>query len=115
MATRIVGMMEMGNIAPTAGLEPTLNKLLSKLNDWCETNQITMNAKKSKSVIFSHRVTDQEQIDCLLGGQILEKVNHYIYLRFELDSQLSYHLCITKIIQRINNIKYGSLLKLENI
>ena len=58
---------------------------------------------KSKTLIFNHRVTDQEQIDSFLGGQILEKVNHYKDIGFELDSQLYHHLYITKIIKSINN------------
>ena len=45
-----------------------LTTKLSKLNNWCEANKITVNVKKIKTVIFSqHKIKNQSAQKCHAG------------------------------------------------
>ena len=62
------------------------------MSQWCIHNKITVNLKKTKSVIFStwHMLKKYSNPKVKLDGVILENVDHYKYLGINLDSTLNF-------------------------
>ena len=87
----------------TEEIETKLNLTLKKLIEWCQLNRITINNRKSKTVLFGTRLASNDKIKCLLGNTKLEQVDNYRYLGVDLDRHLNYDLCITNTIKKVNH------------
>ena len=73
---------------------------LNRINKWCEVNNMALNKKKTKIMIFGKKsITKKLQnIEIHVGNFKLEQVSHFRYLGMTLDENLNF-------IQHINNMK----------
>ena len=72
---------------------------LNVLCKWCHKNQLTINLKKTKVMIFGTRnmLKHSRKCDTIMNGSILQYVNHFNYLGIKLESTLTFekHACET--------------------
>lgn len=71
-----------------------VQKALTDVYEWCCSNKLTINIKKTKVMLFSTsqgiKRTNLKEI--LLEGIIIEEVSHYNYLGIALDNRLTFDL-----------------------
>ena len=71
---------------------PKLQTDLRLLTEWCGSNQLTINAKKTKNMLFGSkkfvRIKELPKID--ISSQEIQFVDHYKYLGVILDQNLNY-------------------------
>ena len=79
--------------------ENDLQNLLDELNIWCMQWHVKINEDKSKIVHFRKVRTKCTEIDFLLNGQMLEKVNCYKYLGVYFDEHLKFDICIRTLAE----------------
>ena len=67
---------------------------LNRLSQWCNVNQLTVNVKKTKSVLFGTKkyLDIDRQPNLTLNNESIEYITHYKYLGIELDNNLNYKL-----------------------
>ena len=73
---------------------------LTKLDTWCFDNKLSINYKKTKTMIFGPRhLTKKTTIDPFYMKQHrLEMVDHYKYLGITLDKHLTFNLHLSNVI-----------------
>ena len=76
-------------VAAARKLQPALNQFSS----WCKANKLTLNAAKTKLMVFGTRYKVKKSRDVVVrvGGTPLQVVPSYKYLGFTLDSTLSFN------------------------
>ena len=79
----------------------TLQAGLNKLSDWCKANKLSLNAKKTKQMIFGTRqqIKKARGINLHTEGKAIQKVPSSKYLGFVLDPTLSFN-------QQIKNVAH---------
>ena len=91
-----------------------LQNNLNELAKWCALNRLSINVKKSKSmVVGTKRFTKNTDLPNLkLGADFLDFTNNYKYLGVILDSRLDVQLHLKKVHQTASHKNYVlSLLK----
>ena len=92
-----------------------LNDELTRLSVWFNVNKLTLNTKKTKSVIFSSRnkVIDTTGLKLTINGNIIEQVPEIKFLGVFLDQHLSFKSHIdyvtvkmSRAIGMLNRLKY---------
>ena len=70
---------------------------------WCSVNQLTINIKKTKTMVFGsrHRVKKAGHIDIVIDNESLQHVPSYKYLGLTLDSTLNYNQHIQSVIRLV--------------
>ena len=65
---------------------------LRLLTEWCDSNQLTINAKKTKNMLFGSKkfVTIKKLPKIDISSQEIQFVDHYKYLGVILDQNLNY-------------------------
>ena len=78
---------------------------LDSLKEWCQSNKLTINADKTKLMIFgSKKLRDKlENTGVTFNGKVIEEVSYYKYLGVKLDRTLKYELHAKVIIQRVSD------------
>ena len=86
-------------------LQPVLN-LFSK---WCGVNKLSLNASKTKQIVFGtrQRVKKANAIRLSVDGVMLQVVPTYKYLGFMMDSTLSFNYHVKTVA---NIVTYKSVL-----
>ena len=88
----------------------TVQNDLIELSNWCNTNKLTINCKKTKYCIYGMRsiVKKSKNVDMILSlnNVILERVCSYKYLGFVLDDQLNFNKHIDVMINTISHKLY---------
>lgn len=80
-----------------------MNRNLSKLVDWTTGNRLTVNAAKTKFVVFGNqRFVNVNDIDLRIGETRLSMCDKYDYLGMKLDSNLSFKPHIQSLITNCN-------------
>ena len=80
-----------------------MNDLLKVLYDWCCFNGLTLNAVKSKAVIFSNKnYPNPPQL--FINGEIIEYANEIVYLGLVLDSKLKYGKHIENVCNKLSQL-----------
>lgn len=76
-----------------------LNADLAKIASWMEENQLTLNTKKTKAMLFcsNHNLDKTDQLCLYLKNTQLENVTHCKYLGLTLDQTLKWDLHINNI------------------
>ena len=71
-----------------AGLQHDLHGL----NRWCSLNKITINTKKTKSMLFgtNNRLKKAKKLDLKIGGDSIHYVKNFNYLGVKLDCKLTF-------------------------
>lgn len=94
-------------------ISDNLNHDLDLFSTWCTTNKLTINAKKTKIVVFRNCKRNKSVLNRIyLGGEVVEIVPEYTYLGFVLDENLSFISHINGLI-RASTVKVFTLLKIR--
>lgn len=90
-------------------LESTMNDNLKKLEEWCTSNRLTINSKKTKYVLFEKpRAGVPEFVFNLsIRGECLGRVNKYCYLGVTLDSSLTFKPQIDRTVATCNSLLFS--------
>ncbi len=88
-----------------------LNDDLKRITSWMEANKLTLNAKKTKAMLFctTHFNKKVDELNLYMGNDLLENVNNCKYLGVVLDQNLKWeaqinHTC--KIVSKYIGMMY---------
>ena len=82
---------------------------LNRVEHWLSTNKLTLNVKKTKSMIFhSAYFTGNTVVDLNLGGESIEQVQLFKYLGIWLDPKLSFNYHI-EIVCKKSKMRLGAI------
>ena len=73
-----------------ATIERDINSELEKINVWLKLNKLSLNVKKTKSVIFNRKQNQIAEITLSINGEDIENVEHFNFLGMILDEKLSW-------------------------
>ncbi len=81
---------------------------LIKINNWCESNNMALNSKKTKIMTFGRKkmVNNTKTIEIEINNTKLQMVNNYRYLGMTLDECLNYNNYIKKILSSVAHKMY---------
>ena len=79
-----------------------MNNELSKLSEWMNVNELSLNVKKTKYMLFCIKNPHIEGGNILLNGEIIDKVNHFKFLGVIIDSHLSWMDHVQHIRKKIS-------------
>ena len=81
---------------------------LTSIADWCERNKLTVNIKKTKSMVFGSRNKIKQSLppSFKLKDSTIENTFTYKYLGITLDNTLSFNKHTSNLIQTISNKSY---------
>ena len=84
-----------------------LQEDIDALSVWCQENGITVNAEKTKVMVFGSKnclaKIAPEEIDLKFGQTTLQTVSSYTYLGLTLDNHLNYNSHVNKIISSVTS------------
>ena len=73
-----------------ATIERDINSELEKINVWLKLNKLSLNVKKTKSVIFNRKQKQIAATTLSINGENIENVEHFNFLSIILDENLSW-------------------------
>ena len=82
---------------------------IDKFVNWCNINKLTINTKKTKSMIFGSRPiikSSNKDTDISINNEVLQNVPTYKYLGINLDQTLSYNYHLKNVINSISHKLY---------
>ena len=79
--------------------ETDLQLLLNTLDDWCETNFMSVNINKTNVVHFRPRSKPQTIFEFKCGGSDIIIKNKYVYLGLGLDEYFNYNVTASFVAQ----------------
>ena len=83
---------------------------LHRLNEWCSSNKLTINCKKTKYCVYGMRsiVKKSKNQDMILSlnNTVLEKVCSYKYLGFILDDHLNFNKHVKELTKIVTHKLY---------
>ena len=87
---------------------PDINSDLASVVKWCESNKLTINAKKTKTMTFSSRqiIKKITYEPTFLYNELIDHVPSYKYLGITLDSCLTFSKHIANLIKVLNHKVY---------
>ena len=78
----------------SATRERNINSEFEKINVWLNLNQLSLNVKKTKSVIFNRKQKQIAAIALSINGEDIENVEHFNFLGIILDENLSWKITL---------------------
>ena len=96
-------------------LSNNINTEISRVTDWLAVNKLSLNASKTKMMIFHHpnrKIKPSEIPSIQINGQMIERVNEFKLLGILIDSHLSWALHINYVANKLSRIN-GILTKLN--
>ena len=86
-------------------VKDTLQEDMDTLGQWCMTNGLTINADKTKVMVFGNKKRRENLGDQNIAfeGKDIKTVTAYKYLGVKLDQSLKYDLHANAIIQRVSD------------
>ena len=81
---------------------------LKNLMKWCDNNQLTVNIKKTKLVLFGTKemLCNSRHIDMYMGTEKLHYVNDYMYLGIKLDNKFTFELHANECCRHVIHKNY---------
>ena len=81
---------------------------LNTLCNWCHRNQLTINQKKTKLMLFGTRnmLKSSKKVDTSLNGSLLQYVNHFNYLGIKLESTLTFEQHANETVRMVAHKLY---------
>jgi hypothetical protein len=80
-----------------------INSCLEKLTTWMTANRMTLNAEKTKLMVFNHD-SRETALEARIGDVAIEQVNTYKYLGVTVDNRLSHKHHIDEVVSKANRI-----------
>ena len=74
----------------SATRERNISSEFEKINVWLKLNQLSLNVKKTKSVIFNRKQKQIAAITLSINGEDIENIEHFNFLGIILDENLSW-------------------------
>ena len=87
------------------------NFYLYKLQDWANYNKLALNPEKTKCLFF--RAHKQQLPPIMINDQVIEMVDTFKYLGFQLDKRLVHSDHLKKLISKMKRLSYVAF-KLRN-
>jgi hypothetical protein len=82
-----------------------INSSLSRICTWLNANKLTLNATKTKFMLFSRRLGDQRSnLDLLMNNEPIEKVPLIKYLGVHIDEKLTFTEHVNNVITKVKFI-----------
>ena len=80
-----------------------LQSSINKFVHWCSVNQLTINIKKTKTMVFGsrHRVKKAGHVDIRIHNESLQQVPSYKYLGLALDSTLNFNQHVQSVLRLV--------------
>ena len=97
--TKVSILLYADDIALIAENEKDLQKMLTKLEEWCTKWQLLLNANKSKIVIFRKKNKQKSNFEFYVGISKLQVVSAYKYLGITLNEFLDYQVCALELAE----------------
>ena len=83
-------------------LEDNVNSALTEVNEWLNTNKLSLNVEKSNHVIFHPPQQKVPSINLIVNQRKLEHKEYIKYLGVLIDSKLSWKSHIREISKKIS-------------
>ena len=103
-----------GGVNDEASLERELNQEITKVYSWLLSNKLTLNAAKSKFMIFFKVLKVVPRLNLTIAGNPIEQVNEFNFVGITLDQNITWKPHITKVAIKIARV-IGVLHKLKHI
>ena len=94
--------------------EKDINTELKKVNTWLELNKLSLNAQKTKLMIFHRKQKQVDEINVQINGTQIERVESFNFLGIMLDENLTWKSHIEMVAKNISKVT-GILYRLKNI
>ena len=75
---------------------------IAKFHDWCNTNYLNLNVKKTKEMVIDFGLSDEQKSPVLIDNEIVETVHEYKYLGSIIDDKLKGTANINKMCKKAN-------------
>ena len=96
---KICLMLYADDIVILANNADELQLLLNALNDWCNINDMTVNASKSNIIHFRPNSCQRTNVTFMCGDKILQIVDRYTYLGVLFHEHLDYNVTVKSVAQ----------------
>ena len=80
---------------------------MQHINDWCKFNKLSLNIKKTKYMVFNHN-KNKLYPDLKLNYSVIERVQEYKYLGFNVDDKLKHNNQMQFIISKLASFSFMS-------
>ena len=94
--------------------ERDINTELKKVNTWLKLNKLSLNAQKTKLMIFHRKQKQVDEINVQINGTQIERVESFNFLGIMLDENLTWKSHIEMVAKKISKVT-GILYRLKNI
>ena len=86
----------------------SVNKDLYSLNEWFQTNKLSLNVSKTNYVLFNNtRVDNADNFNLTIANESIERKNEVKFLGLYLDSKLDWNAHIKFVRNKINSALYA--------
>ena len=99
------------------GINSTLNSELDHVSKWLQNNYLTLNVKKTKSMLFATQrklASSNERLKVYIKNDLLENVDCFKYLGIWLDPSLTWSNNTDKLVSTVNK-RIGLLRRVRNV
>ena len=94
--------------------ERDINTELKKVNTWLKLNKLSLNAQKTKLMIFHRKQKQVDEINVQINGTQIERVKSFNFLGIMLDEKLTWKSHIEMVAKKISKVT-GILYRPKNI
>ena len=94
--------------------EGDINGELEKVNTWLKLNKLSLNAQKTKLMVFHRKQKHVDEINVQYNGTKIERVESFNFLGIMLDENLTWKSHIETVGKKISKVT-GILYRLKNI
>ena len=94
--------------------EGDINGELEKVNTWLKLNKLSLNAQKTKLMVFHRKQKHVDEINVQINGTKIKRVESFNFLGIMLDENLTWKSHIEIVGKKISKVT-GILYKLKNI
>ena len=99
------------------GINRVLNSELNHVSKWLQKNFLTLNVKKTKTMLFATKrklATSNESLKVYIKKDPIENVDSFKYLGIWLDPSLTWTTNIDKLVSKVNK-RIGLLRRIRNV
>ena len=94
-------------------VEQNINEELNKISGWLKVNKLSLNAKKSKFMIFKHVNKTVEPLSLKIENTNIERGKHFNFLGLTISDNLEWKTHVQKIANKCSRTT-GILNKLKH-